>query len=268
MLKRGLVDGIDQHAARGGVDHVDVLVAKAGLLAGDVELNRGNAGESVKTQAGRGAVVGMLNSKRKIERHTGGVKSRCAHKALRGIHEIAELDSRGRLRTDNRYRAMLEHGLLERGVDALAFERAIGIARGEVRVVEQPDLQSQTLALVDNKPQVGPPAVVTEIGMRARLEADFADIRAGNLLQILGDRLARLALEPQKRKHMVVVGAAKHLLKIRRHIRSSKTSLSNPLTPEYAERVVLLISKPRQNMTESTMVVLWISHVWTAFCSS
>ena len=163
---------------------------------------------------------------------------------------------------------MLEHGLLERGVDALAFERAIGIARGEVRVVEQPDLQSQTLALVDNKPQVGPPAVVTEIGMCARLEADFADIRAGNLLQILGDRLARLALEPQKRKHMVVVGAAKHLLKIRRHTHSSKTNLSNPLKSEYVERVVLLISKLRQNMTESTMVVLWISHVWTAFCSS
>ena len=255
MLKCGLVDGIDQHAARGGVDHVDVLIAKAGLLAGDVELNRGNAGGSVKTQAGRGAVVGMLNSKRKIEWHTGGVKSRCAHKALRGIHEIAELDSRGRLRPNNRNRAMLEHGLLERGVDALAFERAIGIARGEVRVIEQPDLQSQTLALVDNKPQVGPPAVVTEIGMRARLEADFADIRAGNLLQILGDRLARLALKPQKRKHMVVVGAAKHLLKIRRHTHSSKTNLSNPLMSEYAERVVLLISKPRQNMTESTMVM-------------
>ena len=237
-------------------------------MAGDVEFNRGNAGGSVKTQAGRDALVVMLNNERKVELCTGGIKSRRTHKTLGGIHEITELDSRGRLRPNNRNRAMLEHGLLERGVDALAFERAIGIARGEVRVVEQPDLQSQTLALVDNKPQVGPPAVVTEIGMRARLEADFADIRAGNLLQILGDCLAHLALKPQERKHMVVVGAAKHLLKIRRHTHSSKTNLSNPLKSEYVERVVLLISKPRQNMTESTMVVLWISHVWTAFCSS
>ena len=47
---------------------------------------------------------------------------------------------------------MLKHGLLERGVDALAYERAIGIARGEVRVVEQPNLQPQALALADDKP--------------------------------------------------------------------------------------------------------------------
>ena len=31
MRKRGLIDGIDEHAARIGVDHVDVLIAKAGL---------------------------------------------------------------------------------------------------------------------------------------------------------------------------------------------------------------------------------------------
>ena len=150
---------------------------------------------------------------------------------------------------------MLEHCLLERGIDALALKRAVGIACGEVRIVEQPDLQPQALALVDNKPQVGPPAVSAKIGMRARLKADLADVRAGNLLQILGDCLARLAPEPQERKHMVVISAAKHLLKIRRHIRSSKINLSNPLTPEYAERAVLLISKSRQNMTESTMVM-------------
>lgn len=60
--------------------------------------------------------------------------------------------------------------------------------------------------------------------MRARFQANLVDVRPGDLLQILGDRLARLALEPQERKHMVVVGAAKHLLKIRRHIRSSKTA--------------------------------------------
>ena len=91
--------------------------------------------------------------------------------------------------------------------------------------------------------------------MRARFQANLADVGPGNLLQILGNRLARLALKPQERKHMVVVGAAKHLLKIRRHIRSSKTSLSNPLKLGYAECAALLISKPRQNMTESTMVM-------------
>ena len=182
MLKRWLVDGVDQHAARGSIDHVDVLVAKAGLLAGDVELNRGNAGGSVKTQAGRAAVVGMLNSKRKIERHTGGIKSRRAHITLRGVHKIAELDGRGRLRTDNRNRATLEHGLLECGVDAIARKRTVGVTCRKVRVVEQPDLQSQALALVDNKPQIGPPAVSAKVRMCARLKADLADIRAGNLL--------------------------------------------------------------------------------------
>ena len=109
-------------------------------MAGDVELDRGDAGGGVKTEAGGCAIVTMLNSKRKIERCASGIKSRCAHKALRGIHEIAELDSRGRLRTDNRNRAMLEYGLLERGVDVIAFECAVGIACGEVGVVEQPDL--------------------------------------------------------------------------------------------------------------------------------
>ena len=135
-------------------------------------------------------------------------------------------------------------------------------------VVEQPNLQPQALALVDNKLQVGPPTVAAEIGMRARFKADLADIRAGNLFQILGNRLARLALEPQERKHMVVINAAKHLLKIRRHIHSSKTNFSNPLRSEYAERVVLLISKPRQNMTESTMVMLWTSRAWITCYSS
>ena len=140
MLKRGLVDGVDERVARGGVDHVDVLIAKAGLLAGGVQLNRGDAGGGVKTQSGGCAIVSLLNSERKVERRTSGIKSRHAHKALGGVHEITELDSRGRLGTNNRNRAMLEHGFLERGVDAIARKRAVGIACGEVGVVEQPDL--------------------------------------------------------------------------------------------------------------------------------
>ena len=104
--------------------------------------------------------------------------------------------------------------------------------------------------------------------MRARLKTDLADVRAGNLLQILGDCLAHLAPEPQERKHMVVVGTAKHLLKMRCHIHSSKTNLSNPLKLEYAARAALLISKTRQYMTESTMGALWSSRAWITYCSS
>ena len=251
MHKRGLVDGVDEHAARGGVDHVDVLIAKASFLAGDVELDGGDAVGGVKTQAGGGA-VGLLKSDFKIERCAGGVESRHAHKALRGIHKIAELNDRGRLGTNDRNRAMFEHGLPKRGVNILARKCAVGVARGEMGVVEQPDLQPQSLALADDKPQVGPPAVATKLGMRARFEADFADVRTGDLLQVFGNRLARLALEPQERKHMVVVC---------RHIHSSKTNHLNRLKSEYAARAVLLISKPQQNMTESTIVMPWISHV-------
>ena len=251
MLKRGLVDGIDEHAARIGVDHVDVLIAKAGLLAGDEELDGGDAGGRVKTQASGGA-VGLLNGELKVERCAGGVESRRAHKALRGIHKIAELDDRGRLGTDDRNRAMCEHGLLKRGVDVLARKRAVGVARGEMGVVEQPDLQPQALALADDKPQVGPPTIATKLGMRARFEADLADVRTGDLLQVFGNRLVRLALEPQERKHMVVVC---------RHIHSSKTNLLNRLKSEYDERAFLLISKSRQHMTESTIVMPWILRI-------
>ena len=154
---------------------------------------------------------------------------------------------------------MFEHGLLKRGVNILARKRAVGVARGEMGVVEQPDLQPQALALANDKTQVSPPAVATKLGMRARFEADLADVRTGNLLQVFGNRLAFFALEPQERKHMVAVC---------RHIHSSKTNLLNRLKSEYAARAFLLISKPRQNMTKSTMVALWISHVWTIFCSS
>ena len=86
MLKRGFVDGVDQHAARGGIDHVDVLVAKAGLFAGDVQLDRGDAGGGVKTDTGGRAIVATLDNERKVERRTGSIENRCAHKALRGIH--------------------------------------------------------------------------------------------------------------------------------------------------------------------------------------
>ena len=252
MLKRGLVDGIDEHAARIGVDHVDVLIAKAGFLAGDVELDGGDAGGRIKTQASGGAAVGLLKSDLKIERCSGGVESHRAHKALRGIHKIAEVDDRGRLGTEDRNRAMFEHGLLKRRVDVLARKRAVGVARGEMGVVEQPDLQPQALALADDKPQVGPPTIATKLGMRARFEADLADVRTGDLLQVFGNRLARLAFEPQERKHMVVVC---------RHIHSSKTNLLNRLKSEYAARAFLLISKSRQHMTESTIVMPWILHV-------
>ena len=88
--------------------------------------------------------------------------------------------------------------------------------------------------------------------MRARFKADLADVCTGDLLQVFGNRLARLALEPQERKHMVVVC---------RHIHSSKTNLLNRLKSEYAERAVLLISKPRQNMTESTIAMPWILRI-------
>ena len=35
-----------------------------------------------------------------------------------------------------------------------------------------------------------------------------------------------------------------------------------------AERAALLISKPRQNMTESTIGALWSSRIWITCCSS
>ena len=151
-------------------------------MAGDVELEGGDADRSVKAQAGGSAVLGLFNGELKIERCTGGVESRRAHKALRGIHKIAELNDRGRLGTDDRYRVMLKHGLIERGVYILACKRAVGVARGKVGIIEQPDLQVQALALANDKTQVGPPAVATKLGMRARFEADLADVRPGNLL--------------------------------------------------------------------------------------
>ena len=124
----------------------------------------------------------MLNGELKVEWHAGSVKTRRAHKVLRGIHEVAELDGRGRLGSNDRYRAMLKHGLLERGVYILACKRAVGVARGEMGIIEQPDLQAQALALANDKTQVGPPAVAAKLGMRARLKADFTDVRPGNLL--------------------------------------------------------------------------------------
>ena len=124
----------------------------------------------------------MRNGELKVERHAGGVESCGAHKALCGSFKIAELDGRGRLGTDDRYRVMLKHGLLERGVYILACKRAVGVARGKVGIIEQPDLQAQALALANDKTQVGPPAVAAKLGMRARLKADFADVRPGNLL--------------------------------------------------------------------------------------
>lgn len=122
MRECGFVDGVDEHAARIGVDHVDVFIAKAGLLAGDVELEGGDAGGSVKAQAGGSAVLGLLNGELKVERHAGSVESCGAHKALCGIYKIAELDGRGRLGSNDRYRVMLKHGLLERGVYILAWQ--------------------------------------------------------------------------------------------------------------------------------------------------
>ena len=62
----------------------------------------------------------LLNGELKVERHAGSVKTRRAHKVLRGIHEVAALDGRGRLGSNDRYRVMLKHGLLERGVYILA----------------------------------------------------------------------------------------------------------------------------------------------------
>ena len=171
---------------------------------------------------------------------------------LRGIHEVAELDGRGRLGSNDRYRVMLKHSLLERGVYILACKRAVGVARGKVGIIEQPDLKAQALALANDKTQVGPPAVAAKFGMRARLKADLMDVCAGNLLSVFGNRLAFFALEPQERKHMGAVCC---------HIHSSKTNLLNRLKSGYVVRAALLISKPRQNMTKSTMVELWISHV-------
>ena len=124
----------------------------------------------------------MLNGELKVERCAGSVKTRRAHKVLRGIHEVAELDGRGRLGSNDRYRVMLKHSLLERGVYILACKRAVGVARGKVGIIEQPDLKVQSLALANDKTQVGPPAVAAKFGMRARLKADLMDVCAGNLL--------------------------------------------------------------------------------------
>ena len=77
---------------------------------------------------------------------------------------------------------MLKHSLLERGVYILACKRAVGVARGKVGIIEQPDLKAQALALANDKTQVGPPAVAAKFGMRARLKADLMDVCAGNLL--------------------------------------------------------------------------------------
>ncbi|WP_300800107.1 hypothetical protein [uncultured Desulfovibrio sp.] len=84
---------------------------------------------------------------------------------------------------------------------------AVGVSRGEVRVVQDPDLHAESLAFVDDEAQVAPPAVTAEIGMGSALEADLVDISCRDLLQIDGDGGAVLAFHPEEGEEVVVVGA-------------------------------------------------------------
>ena len=220
MRKVRLVHGIDELRHRGTVDHVDVVLVVGGLAAREHHAHLRNAGGRVKDQAAGRAVLVLDYAVLDLN------GAPCLHKrnaieALRLVEHVGEHDARLRRGAHHVDGAVGENDLAELGRRLL--DGAVGVSGGKVCVVQDPDLEAQLLTRVDHKAQVAPPALTAKIGMRATLEADLVDIGACNLFQILGNGLLALALHPQKREHVVVVGTVEHLLVVRGHGSSLQT---------------------------------------------
>ena len=209
-----LVDSIDELRHRGAVDHIDVVLVVGGLAAREHHARLRDAGRCIKDQAAGLAVCIFDYAVLDLD-GAPFLHKRHAIEALRFVKHVGERDARLRRGTHDVERAVCEHDFVELGCGFL--DGAVGVSGGEVRIVQDPDLEVQLLARVNHKAQVAPPAFAAKIGVRAALEADFVDIGAGDLLQILGNGLMVLALHPQKRKHVVVVGTLEHLLVVRGH---------------------------------------------------
>ena len=86
------------------------------------------------------------------------------------------------------------------GVD----DPAVGIARGEVGIVQNPDFQPQLLGFVQNHVQILPPLVSGEIRMGPGFQAHRADVALGDFLQHIPQGGLVLSVEPQEGQNMIV----------------------------------------------------------------
>ena len=95
----------------------------------------------------------------------------------------------------------------------VALDRAAGEARGEVAVVENPDLHAEAFAFGEDGVHVAPPARAAEVGVRARLHAQRAAAGRADARDLLRNLRGVVAVLPVERKEVVFLPPGKDVKK-------------------------------------------------------
>ena len=81
----------------------------------------------------------------------------------------------------------------------------VGIAGGEMLVVQDPDVHIMVPAPAHDQMHIGPPFAVAEVLVGPGLQTDGADAAVVNSLQLPGDQAVILPMEPQEGSHVVML---------------------------------------------------------------
>ena len=87
----------------------------------------------------------------------------------------------------------------------MLLDQAVGVAGGEMLVVEDPYLHVSLFCLVQNDVHIVPPARSAEILVGPSLHTYGADPAFSDLRDFLADHFFRLTAHPKKRKNIVVI---------------------------------------------------------------
>ena len=88
-------------------------------------------------------------------------------------------------------------------VGMAAGDFAVGVAGGEVVVVEEPDLEMASLGGVEDDVHVGPPGVAAEVAVRSRLDAEGAGAAVGDAGDLLFEAVMVVSVLPEEGQQMV-----------------------------------------------------------------
>ena len=227
MLPMGLIYRVDQQAAGRRIQHIDIFPMDTAVAAQAHHPDRPIAVRFLPVQrffprirdaygfarfayGGYGQHLVVVKMRRVLEEqrhhillhHVGIGIARRDHPLQGDVHLLCRA-----IQSDGRRADALAVELHRR-----AFDRAVGIARGEVAVIQDPDLHTALAGLVQDHIHIRPPFFSAEIRMRAAFHTNGAAVSAVDCFHVFPQRFFILAMLPEKRQDMILPLSLQQLL--------------------------------------------------------
>ena len=211
MLIMGLIHGIDHGLAGFFFQHIDVVGEPATLAEGHIGAD--HDAEPPDTLGDVPVNEAVLKLVRQI--HGGGEVQPFRCVAMAEGHHLYDLLNvlfqetagveLGLGHRANHIRHPFPDQLFPQMGPLRRFQIAVGVAGGEVAVIQQPYLHIQFLSGLQNESKILPPGIFAKILVGAAFGTKLPDAACLNGKDLFSDPLLRLSMEPQKGQDVTAV---------------------------------------------------------------